>query len=68
MLDPTAQSRRQRAYRRRQAAGSLVVTIELGQKEIARLYRLGYLRDCELEDRHRIGDAIRMLLANILDA
>jgi hypothetical protein len=57
---------RQRAYRKRQAAGSLMVTLELTPEDIARLYRLGYLRDCDLEDRRSIAAAIRALLANIV--
>jgi hypothetical protein len=57
----------QRRYRRRQASGRVVVTLEFTPEETAKLHRLHYLAECELEDRARIAAALHLLLANILD-
>jgi hypothetical protein len=43
-----------------------MVTVELGPEDTAKLYRLGHLRDCELEDRRAIAAATRALLASIV--
>jgi hypothetical protein len=59
-------SRRQARYRWRQAAGRIVVTLELGPEETAKLHRLHYLQEFQLEDRRAIAGALRALLANIL--
>jgi hypothetical protein len=58
----------QRRYRRRQLSGRVVVTVEFSPEETAKLCRLHYLAECELEDRARIADALHLLLASILDA
>jgi hypothetical protein len=63
---PSRHRARQRAYRQRQVAGSLMMTVELGPDDTAKLYWLGHLRDCELEDRRAIATAIRALLASIV--
>jgi hypothetical protein len=62
---PGAHAARQRRYRRRQAASRVVVTIEILPEETAKLARLYYLRDSQLEDRKAIAVALHMILANI---
>jgi hypothetical protein len=57
---------RQRRYRQRQAAGHIVVRIEVTQEETAKLWALGYLDDHQVEDRARIADALRRLIAGII--
>jgi hypothetical protein len=57
---------RQRAYRRRQAAGRVVATIEFSPAETGKLCTLHYLGEGQLEDRRRIAEAIHALIANIV--
>jgi hypothetical protein len=57
---------RVRRWRARQAAGCLSVTVDIGQQETAVLYRLGYLREEELEQRDAIVRALHGLLGNIV--
>lgn len=57
---------RMRRHRKRQAAGSLSITTDFTPEETAKLCRLRYLGECELEDRDRIAAAIHALIANIL--
>jgi len=56
-----------RRHRARQAAGHLSVTTDFTPAETAKLCRLRYLTECELEDRRPIAAAIHTLLAHILD-
>jgi hypothetical protein len=58
--DAAARRARQARYRRRQAAGRLFAGIEFTPGETAKLHRLGYLGDCQLEDREAIAAAIHM--------
>jgi hypothetical protein len=44
----------------------MVITLELAPEETAKLCRLRYLDECQLEDRRRIADAVHALLANII--
>ena len=60
-------ARRQRRYRARQRQRELVVTVALCPEETAKLSKLRYLSEAELEDRAAIADAIHLLLAHILD-
>jgi hypothetical protein len=57
----------QRRYRRRQLSGRVVVTVEFTPEETAKLHRLHYLAEHELEDRAAIAAALHLLLVNILD-
>jgi hypothetical protein len=61
-----ARRERQRRYRARQAVGWLSVTTDFSPEETAKLCRLRYLAECELEDRDRIAAAIHALIANII--
>ena len=66
-LSPVPSHRdRQRRYRLRQSIGRLSVTTEFTPEETARLCRLHYLAEHELEDRQRIAAAIHALLGNIV--
>lgn len=56
-----------RRHRKRQAAGRLSVTTDFATEETAKLCRLRYLTECELEDRQRIAEAIHALIANIVE-
>jgi hypothetical protein len=58
---------RMRRYRQRQAAGRLSIVTDFTPEETAKLCRLRYLRECELEDRARIAAALHALLGNIRD-
>jgi hypothetical protein len=53
-----------RRYRQRQAAGDVVVTRGFTQAETAKLCRLGYLFEHELEDRAAIAEAIAAVIAD----
>lgn len=64
--DATVHQRMKR-YRQRQRGGRLFASIEFSPEETARLNRLGYLRDGELEDRDAIAAAVHILLSNISD-
>jgi hypothetical protein len=55
----------QRRYRQREAVGDLIVSHPFTVAEVAKLCALGYLRDCELENRAAINAAIGALIANI---
>jgi hypothetical protein len=59
---PQAAAIRMRRYRQRQATGCLSVTTDFSPEETAKLCRLRYLTECELEDRERIADALHVLL------
>ena len=61
-----AHRQRQRRYRARQAAGRLSITTDFTPEETAKLCRLRYLAECELEDRDRIAEALHALIANIM--
>jgi hypothetical protein len=66
--DPRLRHReRMRRYRQRQAAGDLVVTRRFTPAETAKLHRLGYLRECELEDRAAICEAVTALIADVVE-
>jgi hypothetical protein len=54
-----------RRLREREAAGVQVVTTGFTQAETAKLARLGYLREGQLEDRKRIVAALHALIADI---
>jgi hypothetical protein len=58
---------RQRRYRERQAAGDVMVTQRITPAESAKLLRHGYLRECELEDRQAISEALTALIADLID-
>jgi hypothetical protein len=66
-LDPRRHRERMRRYRQRQAAGDVVVTREFTPTETAKLHRLGYLREGELEDRVAIAEAIAAVIADLVD-
>ena len=69
MLDRPQRARhaaRMRRHRRRQAAGLISVTSDFTPEETSRLCSLGYLSECELEDRAAIAAAVHALLANIV--
>jgi signal transduction histidine kinase len=51
----------------RLVTGRLSITTEFSQEETAKLHRLRYLTEGELEDRDRIAEAIHALLGNIAD-
>jgi hypothetical protein len=57
-----------RRHRARERDGVVVVTLALTPDETAKLARLRYLEDHELEDRRAIAAAIRALIAGILEA
>lgn len=57
---------RMRRHRQRQRAGRLSITMDVTRDETAKLCRLRYLAEHELEDRQRIAEALHALLANIL--
>jgi hypothetical protein len=57
---------RMRRHRQRQRAGCLSITTDFTPEETAKLCRLRYLTEHELEDRHRIAEAVHELLANIV--
>jgi hypothetical protein len=61
-----ARRQRQARYRRRQAAGHVVATLELTPAETGKLSALHYLSEAHLEDRRRIAEAIHALIANIV--
>jgi hypothetical protein len=56
----------QRRYRQREAVGDLLVSHRFTPIETAKLHALGYLRECELEDREAIDAAIGALIADIV--
>lgn len=57
---------RQRRWRQRQGDGALSVLVEVTPADTSKLARLEYLGLHELEDRKRISEAIRALLAAIV--
>jgi hypothetical protein len=57
---------RMRHYRQRQAEGLLSITTDFSLEEVARLHRLHYLADHELEDRAAIARALHDLIGNII--
>ena len=56
----------QRRYRKREKNGVLQVKIPVSVEQVAKLHRLHYLRDHELEDRARIAEAISAVLDQIV--
>jgi hypothetical protein len=60
--------RRQARYRARQVMGDIVVTRQFTPAETAKLCRLGYLGERELEDRTAIADAVTAVIADLPDA
>jgi hypothetical protein len=58
---------RMRRYRRRQAAGDVMVTRPFTPAETAKLLQLGYLREHELEDRVAIAEAVAAVIADLTD-
>jgi hypothetical protein len=59
---------RQARYRERQATGDIVVSRQFTPAETAKLCRLGYLGEHELEDRRAISEAIGAVIADLPDA
>lgn len=57
---------RQARYRERQATGDIVVTRQFTPAETAKLCRLGYLGEHELEDRAAIAEAITAVIADLV--
>jgi hypothetical protein len=70
MLAPDARRaatrRRQARFRQRQATGDIVVTRQFMPAETAKLCRLGYLGEHELEDRAAIAEAIGAVIADLV--
>jgi hypothetical protein len=56
----------QRAYRRRERTGAVMVTVEVSPAMTDKLVRLRYLRVAELENRGRIATAIAALIDGII--
>jgi hypothetical protein len=54
-----------RRSRRRERDRVLMVTLPVTPEQTAKLSQLRYLRDCELEDRARIAEAISALIDHI---
>jgi hypothetical protein len=63
---PAAAAIRMRRHREREAAGHILVHIELSQAETEILRRLNLLGEHELEDRVRIGEAVHGLIASVI--
>jgi hypothetical protein len=55
-----------RRHRQRQRAGCLSITTDFTPEETAKLCRLRYLSEHELEDRQRIAEAVHALLQGII--
>lgn len=70
MLAPSerraATRRRQARYRERQAAGDIIVTRQFTPAETAKLCRLGYLAEHELEDRAALAEAVTAVIADLM--
>jgi hypothetical protein len=70
MLERPARTRRQarrerkQRWKRRQAAGRIVVPVELGETVISGLIAIGWLREGDSTDARRIGAAIAEMLAD----
>ena len=61
-----AHRERARRYRGRQKSGQLVITLAVTPSETHKLFCLGYLSECALEDRDQIARAVHDLIANIV--
>jgi hypothetical protein len=72
MLAPNARRvavrARQARYRERQERGDVVITRDFTPAETAKLARLGYLGEHELEDRRAISEAITAIIADLPNA
>lgn len=60
------QARRERKarWKRRQAAGRIVVPVEIGETVITSLVAIGWLREGDSTDARRIGMALAEMLAD----
>jgi hypothetical protein len=63
---PSHAAQRQRRYRKRQAAGDVIVTRTFTRAETDKLCRRGYLGQHELEDRGAIAEAIAAVIADLV--
>jgi hypothetical protein len=55
----------QRRHRRRGRDGTMMITLPITVEQVAKLYGLRYLGDCELEDRRRVAEAIIAMINSI---
>jgi hypothetical protein len=59
---------RQARYRERVEQGIIMITMAITPTETAKLAKLGYLTEYEVENREAVSEAIKALLADMLDA